>query len=119
MVFQLARQGRTAEEIRADLQATHAQYDARVRTLLAELEGAPARPGSPSADPFAEQKQSKAQAAHELGISEKRLSSLLVRYQEAYPDRAKLAVQPAGFKNSRWLVYTDRVRRVIESGEPY
>lgn len=67
----------------------------------------------------AERRQSKKAAAGELGMTERRLMSLVVRYHDAHPNRSKLAVQPAGMKNSPWIVYTDRVRSIIDSGEPY
>ncbi|MGT2485134.1 hypothetical protein ACU4GA_01860 [Methylobacterium oryzae CBMB20] len=101
------------------MRAELVRHDATMQSLLAELAGRLMRPSAVGGASAAERRQSKKAAAGELGITERRLSSLLVRYHDAHPNRQKLAVQPAGMKNSQWIVYTDRVRSVIDSGEPY
>ncbi len=100
----------------AALQAENDRHAARTSELLRAIA---ARAGAPRGVPFAERQDSKKGAARELNMSEQQLTRLLVRYHAAYPNRPKLAVQPAGLKSSRWIVYTDRVRSIIESGEPY
>ena len=109
-------QTRSRASILVELEALHI----RRKALFAELSTAEdVEAGAPRRAPAPERQQSKKAAAGVLGMSEKRLTSLCVRYAAVHPNKAKLAVQPAGFKNARWLVYTDRVRQVIESGEPY
>lgn len=109
-------QTRSRASILLELEALHV----RRRVLYDELSTAEdVDAGAPRRAPAPERQQSKKAAAGALGMSEKRLTSLCVRYAAAHPGKPKLAVQPAGFKNARWLVYTDRVRQVIESGEPY
>jgi len=101
------------------MRAEVARHGNVMQALLAELAGGSVRSAGLRAGPTAERRDNKARAAAALGMSETRLMRLVVRYHAAHPDRQKLAVQPAGLKSSPWTVYTDRVRTVIESGEPY
>lgn len=101
------------------MRAEVVRHGATMQSLLAELAGGSIRPSALGGVSAAERRQSKKAAAGELGMTERRLMSLVVRYHDAHPKRPKLAVQPAGMKNSPWIVYTDRVRSVIDSGEPY
>lgn len=110
---------RAAEAIHADMRAAHARYSAEISALMAELDGGSLQSSALGGASAAERRQSKKAAAGELGLTERRLMSLVVRYHDAHPRRQKLAVQPAGMRNSRWIVYTDRVRSVMDSGEPY
>ena len=112
-------QHRPAEAIDADMAAEMARHNAAMRELWAERAGLPARTGGLRADPPAERRMSLGRAAGELGMRERQLRSLLTRYHDTFPDRQRLGTQPAGMKNSPWSVYPDRVRAVIESGEPY
>lgn len=109
---------RAAEAIRADIRASHARYSAEMAALMAELDGAPVRSSALGDASAAERRMSKKRAAGELGMSEARLMRLVIRYHAAHPGRPKLAVQPAGLKSSPWTVFIDRVRAVIDRGEP-
>ncbi|ACB28440.1 hypothetical protein [Methylobacterium radiotolerans] len=101
------------------MRAEVVRHGATMQSLLAELAGSSVRSAGLRAGPTAERRMSKKRAAGELGMSEARLMRLVVRYHAAHPDRSKLAVQPAGLKSSPWTVFVDRLRAVIESGEPY
>lgn len=111
-LHRLPRPSRPPEAIEADVRAELARHDAVMRALWAERAGDPSRVGG-------ERRLTKKKAAGELNMSAARLMRLVVRYHAAHPDRPKLAVQPAGLKSTVWSVYVDRVRAVIESGEPY
>lgn len=119
ILLQLPLPSRPAEAVEADMRAEVARHGSVMQALLAELAGGSVRSAGLRAGPTAERRDNKARAAAALGMSEARLMRLVVRYHAAHPDRQKLAVQPAGLKSSPWTVYTDRVRSVIESGEPY
>jgi len=110
--------GRLPDVIDAEVEAELARHNARMRELLAERAGLSVRVGGPWADPPAERRDCKAQAAHALGMNEQALTRFCLDYADEHPDRPPLAIQPGGLRNGRWVVFTDRVRAARESGKP-
>lgn len=118
VLLQLPFSSRPAEAVEADMRAEVVRHGAAMQALLAELADSKVRPAGFRAGSTAERRMSKKRAAGELGMSEARLMRLIIRYHAAHPGRPKLAVQPAGLKSSPWMVFIDRIRVVIDSGEP-
>jgi len=118
IVVSFPSQGRSTEAIDADMAAEMVRHTEIMGRLLAERAGQPARAGGLTADPAAERRDCKAQAAHALGMTEQALTRFCLDYADEHPDRPPLAIQPGELRNGRWVVFTDRVRAARECGRP-
>lgn len=108
------RARRNPAELLAALRAEQVRHDAANAAIYAEMAVALSEGGTAARAPAGERRHTKKQAAAELGLTESRLMRIIGRYHAQFPHHPPLAVQPGGSKHSPWIVYTDRVRAVMD-----
>lgn len=105
------------EEFEAAVQAEHARHVAALAALIGGYAGG--RTGDHQGVPAAAQDKvlSLAMAAHEIGWSEQRLRSAIVR-QSKLPPQHRFAWQPGGVRNAPWHIDMNRLWRYVRDLPP-